>query len=104
MQVRIWLASLPPPMASKAIVAPVSTSACVRSSMKVGEVELQTYLAPMARSSLACSAQDWHWVDAALDADPVEHLSEIGGRRGMDQGLVALAAHGLDHAERRQRI
>src|SRR5258708_7117334 len=56
MQVRIWPASLPPPMASKAIVAPVSTSACVRSSMKVGEVELQMYLAPMSRSSLACSS------------------------------------------------
>ena len=56
MQLRIWLASLPPPMASKAMVAPVSTSACVRSSRKVDAVESTTCLAPMSLRSLACSA------------------------------------------------
>src|SRR5882757_9324491 len=55
MQVRIWPASLPPPMASNAIVAPVSTSALVRSSMKVGAVESTTNLAPILCRMSACS-------------------------------------------------
>ena len=56
MQPRIWPASLPPPMASNARVAPVSARAWVRSSMKVGELELHTYLAPRlrSRSSWSC--------------------------------------------------
>src|SRR5215475_11268024 len=56
MQVKIWLASLPPPIASKAMVAPVSTSACVSSSAKVAEFESTTCFAPMPYNSLACSA------------------------------------------------
>src|SRR5579872_1507390 len=56
MPVRIWPASGPPPMASNASVAPVATSASVRSVMKLGLEESQTYLAPMPRSSASCSA------------------------------------------------
>src|SRR5579863_3350044 len=42
-------------MASNASVAPVSTSALVRSSMKVGEVESTTCFAPILRKISACS-------------------------------------------------
>src|SRR6266699_4523726 len=56
MQVRICPASLPPPMASNASVAPVSTSALVRSSMKVGAVESTICFAPILRRMSACSA------------------------------------------------
>src|ERR1700722_6039767 len=54
MQVRIWPASLPPPMASNASVAPVSTSALVRSSMNAGAVESQICFAPILRRMSAC--------------------------------------------------
>ena len=50
MPVRIWLASRPPPMASKASVAPVAFSASISSAMKPADVELQTWTAPAARS------------------------------------------------------
>src|SRR6266480_726858 len=43
-------------MASNASVAPVSTSALVRSSMKVGAVESTIYFAPILRRMSACSA------------------------------------------------
>ena len=49
-------------------------------------------------------ADDVDQSDAVLEADPVEHLSEIGCGRGMHQGFVALAPHRFGHAERRQRI
>src|SRR6266481_2719836 len=55
MHVRIWPASLPPPMASNAKVAPVSTSALVRSFMKVGVVESTICFAPILRRISACS-------------------------------------------------
>src|SRR3954454_2983513 len=55
MAVRIWPASLPPPMASNAMVAPVSTRAWVNSSMKPADVESTTYLAPILRRISACS-------------------------------------------------
>src|SRR6516225_4294874 len=55
MQVRICPASLPPPMASNAIVAPVSASASVSSFMKVGDVESTTCFAPILRRMSACS-------------------------------------------------
>ena len=42
MAVRICPAMVPPPMASNATVAPVATSASVRSSMNVGALELHT--------------------------------------------------------------
>ena len=41
MHARIWLATFPPPIASNASVAPVSTSASVSSSMNVGDPERQ---------------------------------------------------------------
>src|SRR5436305_13992423 len=71
MQVRIWPASLPPPMASNASVAPVSTSALVRSSMKVGEVESTTYFAPIVRRISACS-----WLRTILTS-PIPSLRQI---------------------------
>ena len=53
MALRIWLASLPPPMASKAMVAPVAVTAAISSAMKFGEVESTTYLAPRSVRILA---------------------------------------------------
>src|SRR6266404_2889113 len=71
MQVRIWPASLPPPMASNASVAPVSTSALVRSSTKVGEVESTIYFAPILRRLSACS-----WLRTILTR-PMPSLRQI---------------------------
>src|SRR5437899_5392400 len=71
MQVRIWPASLPPPMASNASVAPVSTSALVRSSAKVGEVESTTYFAPIVRRISACP-----WLRTILTR-PIPSLRQI---------------------------
>ncbi len=53
---------------------------------------------------LLAAAHDVHQGNAVLQADPVQHLAEVGGRGGVDQGGVALPAHGLHHAQRRQRI
>mmetsp|Transcript_33378 Transcript_33378/g.95880 ORF Transcript_33378/g.95880 Transcript_33378/m.95880 type:complete len:262 (-) Transcript_33378:66-851(-) len=55
MHVRIWPASLPPPVASNASVAPVATIAFVKSSAKVGRDEFTICLAPRLRSVSACS-------------------------------------------------
>mmetsp|Transcript_111989 Transcript_111989/g.311820 ORF Transcript_111989/g.311820 Transcript_111989/m.311820 type:complete len:273 (-) Transcript_111989:19-837(-) len=57
MQVKIWPASSPPPMASNAMVAPVAMSASVMSSMKLGKEALMTCFAPMRfkRSTISCS-------------------------------------------------
>ena len=52
---RICPARRPPPIASKAIVAPVATSAVLRSSVNDGAVELHTCSAPADRSSASCS-------------------------------------------------
>ncbi len=37
-------------------------------------------------------------------AQPHQHLAEVRRRRRVNQGRVSFAAHGLDHAQRRQRI
>src|SRR5439155_803363 len=49
-------------------------------------------------------AHDVHQADAVLDADPVEHLPEIGGGRRVHERLVTFRAHGCDHPERGERI
>ena len=54
MQLRIWPASLPPPVASNAMVAPVAVSAAVRSFINVSAVEFTMYLAPRLRRILSC--------------------------------------------------
>ena len=53
---------------------------------------------------LLLAAHDVDQPDAVLEADLVEHLAEVGGGRRVHQRLVVLAAHGLDHAQRGQRI
>src|ERR1700677_4493826 len=53
--VRIWLTSLPPPVASKAKVAEVVLRALMRSVMKEDELESQTWTAPIDLSNSACS-------------------------------------------------
>jgi len=50
------------------------------------------------------AADDVDKADTVLEADLVEHLAEVRCRRGMHQRLVAFPPHGLDHAERGQRI
>ena len=106
MQVRIWPASLPPPVASNASVAPVATSALVRSSMNDGELESQTCCAPMRCSSSTCSGLRTMLTsaDAVFDAELVEHLAEVRRSRGVHERVVAFEPHRLDHAERGQRI
>ena len=106
MAVRIWLASLPPPVASNASVAPVATRASTRSAWNVGALELQTYFAPRRCRISACSglAHDVHERDAVRDAQLVQHLAEIRCGGGVHERLVALGLHGLDHAERGERV
>ena len=43
------------------------------------------------------AAHDVHQADAVGGADPHEHLPEVGGGGGVDEGGVALGAHRLDH-------
>ena len=57
MQPRICPANAPPPMASKASVAPVATMASVRSFGKVAAIELQTCFAPCSRSNCFCCSE-----------------------------------------------
>src|ERR1700732_2643024 len=52
---RIWLTSLPPPVASKAMVADVALRASMRSVMKDGKLESQTWTAPIDLSNSTCS-------------------------------------------------
>jgi hypothetical protein len=82
---RIVAASVPPPTASNASVAPVSASASVSSLTKED-------------AGLLRVADDVHERDPIGETDPVEHLAEVRCGGGMDQRGVALAAHGLDHA------
>ena len=87
-------------------MAPVSTSACVSSSVKVAEVEIDDVLCADAVQQLGLlgAAHDVHQADAVLLADLVQHLAEVRRGRRMHQCLVALALHRLGHAERGQRI
>src|SRR6201998_2900172 len=55
MALRIWLASVPPPVASKASVADVALRASTRSVENDGDAELQTWDAPRDLSSASCS-------------------------------------------------
>ena len=52
---RIWLARVPPPVASKARVAPVALSASTRSASNEGDVELRTCVAPSPFKISSCS-------------------------------------------------
>ena len=47
---------------------------------------------------------DVHERDPVFDADLDQHLTEVRRRDGVHQSGVALRAHRLDHAERRQRV
>ena len=49
--VRIWLHEVPPPVASKAMVAEVAVRASIRSPMKDGKLESQTWSAPMIEAA-----------------------------------------------------
>ena len=55
MQLRIWLHSGPPPIASKARVAPVVATAFVKSSVNAGELLSTTWTAPSLRRIAACA-------------------------------------------------
>src|SRR3984957_7321460 len=55
MPLKIWLASVPPPVASNASVAEVAFRASTRSAENDGEPELQTWTAPSALSSSSWS-------------------------------------------------
>ena len=74
--------------------------------MKVGALESHDVLRADAAQDLDLlrAAHDVDQGDAVLEADPVEHLAEVGGGGGVHERGVALAAHRLDHAERGQRV
>src|SRR5271170_5744815 len=55
MPLRIWLTSVPPPVASNAMVADVALRASVRSVSNDGDAELQTWTAPSDLSSSSWS-------------------------------------------------
>ena len=106
MQPRIWPASGPPPMASKARVAPVVDE---RRGEVVGERRrdgVAHVLGAGSRSSAACSGVRTMLTsgDAVGEAHPVEHLAEVRRGGGVHQRGVALAAHRADHAEGGQRV
>ena len=44
-------------------------------------------------------AYDVHQSDAVLDADIVQHLTQVRGRSRVHKGGMAFRTHGLDHAE-----
>jgi hypothetical protein len=72
--------------------------------MKLVDAVLHAF-APAARDRLLLGlAHDVHEGDPVFDANAIEHLAQVGGRRGVHQCLVAFAAHRLHHAERRQRV
>ena len=74
--------------------------------MNVGALESTTCLAPMALQKIHVlrAAHDVHQSDAVLEADLLEHLAQVRGRRGMHESGVTFHAHRLDHAEGRERV
>ena len=93
-------------MASNAMVAPVAVE-------RVGEVVEEALRRRVADVHRALVAQELRLLVAAHDVDeldrvgetqPVEHLAEVGGGRGVDQRRVSLAPHRADHAERGERV
>ena len=105
MQLRIWPASLPPPVASNAMVAPVAVSAAVRSFINVSAVEFTMYLAPRSRRILSCSGlRNIDQVDTIGDAHPVQHLPQVGGGSGVYQRLVPSLRMVSHHAQGGERI
>lgn len=88
------------------MVAPVAAMASVSDVRKLVGAGIADVLGAHAPEQvfLLLRANDIDQADPVLQADAVEHLAEVGGGSGMDQRLVAFGAHGLHHAERRQRI
>src|SRR5204862_4992877 len=50
------------------------------------------------------AAHDVDQIDPVLEADLDQHLAQVRGRGGVDQGGVVLQPHALDHGKRGQRI
>ncbi len=63
-------------------------------------------LSPLAAQQfhLLLAANDVHQGYVIRQAQPVQHLPDIRGRGGMDEGRVSFAPHRLHHAQRGQRI
>ena len=96
----------PPPMASNAIVAPVATSAAVRSSRNVGELESQTCSAPAERSSAACSGVRT-MLTSGMPSAMHSRLSiwpRFEAAAVCTSARVALATHRADQTEDGQRV
>jgi hypothetical protein len=92
--------SLPPPIASKASVAPVSAIASVSfdrgSPRRCCRRCISRRSRAGSRPAPGCGPRSPG--DAVGDADTVEHLAEVRGGGGVDQRLVALGtAQRLDH-------
>src|SRR6476661_6109497 len=92
MPLRIWTASLPPPTASKARVAPVASRAANRSPLKLGSAELTMCSAPRS-------------LDSSLrDVKQDDSNNEVAPSRGGEQiddvldGLVGAVVGGFESA------
>ena len=107
MHARIWPASLPPPMASKARVAPVATSASVRSLH-------EARASSRRRRARADRAQQRRLLGLAHDVDqrrrrPARQMRlsiwpRFEAAAVCTSARVAFAPHRLDHAERGERV
>ena len=56
------------------------------------------------QGDLLGAANNVHKADAVRLADPHKHLPEVRGRGRVNDRLVPLGSHGLDEAERGQRV
>jgi hypothetical protein len=75
-------------------------------SMKSSAEEFTTYSAPSPFSSSTCSSlpDDVHEGQLVLEADLHQHLTEVGGRRQVDDRLLVLHPRRLDEAEGGHRV
>ena len=88
------------------MVALVAFSAAIRSAVNVPAVESQTQVGAgrAQQIRLGRRADDADQRDLLLEAQPVEHLAQVGGGGGVDQRGVPLHPHGLHHAQYGHRV
>ena len=65
-----------------------------------------TWVAPWARSAWAWAGLRTTFTSGipVSEAEPVQHLPEIGGGGGVNQRAMAVAPHGFIETQRRERI
>ena len=72
--------------------------------IRVAAIEYIFRALPLKYIRLLLTPDDIDEIDTVSDADAIEHLAEIRGRCSMHNGLMALPAHGFDHAQRGKGI